>query len=300
MPPLCVASASASASAAAVTAKNAPVVVTKALLHTKNHHPLLLRLRPRPLSSSGSLFVATALATAPRPPAPLSSAFHQSSSPFAIVVAKRFYRAGPIHVRPIGIGSAVPSTIVTNADLATMVDTSDEWIQSRTGMQERRVLINHESLRDLAIQASRQALEMAQVDASELSVVLCASSTPDDLLGDAPSIAHALGCTSNTLAYDITAACSGFMFGITTAGALLSTTITTPTTTTSSTTSRKALVVGADALSRWVDWDDRNVCILFGDGAGAVVLETSDIPGVLGCAAHSNGAGYNDLNARYV
>jgi 3-oxoacyl-[acyl-carrier-protein] synthase-3 len=114
------------------------------------------------------------------------------------------------------------------------------------------------------------------------------------MFGDAPSIASELGCTTETLAFDLTAACSGFLFGTVTAGKFLTNTGSNP-------KKSRALVIGADALSRWVDWDDRNSCILFGDGAGAIVLESTseDSPqeaGILGYAAHSNGKGYRDLN----
>jgi 3-oxoacyl-[acyl-carrier-protein] synthase III len=195
------------------------------------------------------------------------------------------------HGCPTHRRSAAPNTVVTNADLEGFVETSDEWIRTRTGIQERRVLTKGETLRDLSIQAAKDALEMAGVAPEELGLVICASSSPDDLFGDAPSIANKLGCNSNTIAYDLVAACSGFLFGVVTASKFLSA---------PGSQTTKALVIGADSLSRWIDWDDRNSCILFGDGAGAMVLEASDAPGILGYAAHSNGGGYCDLNARYV
>jgi 3-oxoacyl-[acyl-carrier-protein] synthase-3 len=194
--------------------------------------------------------------------------------------------SGPLSCRPIGVGSAAPQTIITNADLEKVVETSDEWIQSRTGIAQRRVLLQGETLRALQVAAATDALAMAGVDASEISVVICATSSPDDMFGDAPSVASALGCTTDTVAFDLTAACSGFLFATVTAGMFLS----------NKADNGKALVIGADALSRFVDWDDRNSCILFGDGAGAIVLEASEDSGVLGYAAHSNGKGYGDLN----
>jgi 3-oxoacyl-[acyl-carrier-protein] synthase III len=128
-------------------------------------------------------------------------------------------------------------------------------------------------------------LEMAKLSPEDIDLVICATSSPDDLFGDAPSIAAAIGCGKDTMAFDLTAACSGFLFATVTAGKFLS-----------GGGFKNALVLGADGLSRWVDWDDRNTCILFGDGAGAMVL-TADAsnPGVLGYAAHSNGGGYEDL-----
>jgi 3-oxoacyl-[acyl-carrier-protein] synthase-3 len=209
--------------------------------------------------------------------------FHVATRPTSLSSSALLARSGPIACRPIGIGNAVPTQIITNVDLETVVDTTDEWIQSRTGIAQRRVLTGKQGLRDLAILASKRALDMAQISPDDLDLVICCTSTPDDMFGDAPSVAAALGCTTDTVAFDLTAACSGFLFGVVTAGKFLDK------------PKNKALVIGADALSRWVDWDDRNTCILFGDGAGAMVLEASETPGVLGYAAHSNGNGYFEL-----
>lgn len=200
--------------------------------------------------------------------------------------------SGPMACRPIGVGSATPKTVITNVDLEQVVETSDEWIQTRTGIASRRVLLHTESIRDLQLEASKAALDMAGCKPEDIDLVICATSSADDLFGDAPFIANALGCPTTTVAFDLTAACSGFLFGAVTAAKFLSA----PTG-----DSTKALVIGADALSRWVDWDDRNSCILFGDGAGAMVLEKSSTsPGFLGYAAHSNGGGYSDLTCGYV
>lgn len=188
--------------------------------------------------------------------------------------------------RPIGVGSAAPDTVVTNVDLEQVVETSDEWIRTRTGIAQRRLLQQGESLRALQVKAAKQALEMAGVDAEDINVVICATSSPDDMFGDAPSVAAELGCGIDTMAFDLTAACSGFLFACVTAGKFLSA---------ANGKSTKALVIGADALSRFVDWDDRNSCILFGDGAGAMVLEGTEEPGLLGFSAHSNGHGYGEL-----
>jgi 3-oxoacyl-[acyl-carrier-protein] synthase-3 len=201
-------------------------------------------------------------------------------------------KSGSMNCRPIGIGSAAPSTIIKNADLEAVVETSDDWIKSRTGIGQRRVLLEKETIRSLAVAAAKNALDMAGVEPVDVDIVICATSSPDDMFGDAPSIASELGCTTETLAFDLTAACSGFLFATVTAGKFLSAPD-------SDGKSMKALVIGADALSRWVDWDDRNSCILFGDGAGAMLLEStgsSEQAGILGYAAHSNGKGYGDLN----
>jgi len=197
--------------------------------------------------------------------------------------------AGSLGCRPIGIGSATPKTLITNADLEDVVETSDEWISSRTGISSRRVLQHEETIKGLASDAGKQALEMSGLDPEDIDLVICATSTSDDLFGDATSIAAELGCT-NAMGFDLTAACSGFLFATVTAGQFLN----------NPGNMKNALVVGADALSRWVDWDDRNSCILFGDGAGAMVLtKDEETHGLLGYSAHSNGKGYDDLNLSY-
>jgi 3-oxoacyl-[acyl-carrier-protein] synthase III len=192
--------------------------------------------------------------------------------------------------RPIGIGSATPKRLVTNQALESVVETSDEWIRTRTGIGSRRVLAPDETLRQLAVTASKHALDMAGLQPTDIDLVICCTSSPDDLFGDAPSIASELACSKGTVAFDLTAACSGFLFGVTTAAQFLH----------NNDKMKNALVIGADALSRWVDWDDRNTCILFGDAAGAMILQRDEEqPGLLGFAAHSNGLGRCDLNLSY-
>lgn len=197
--------------------------------------------------------------------------------------------SGKMQCRPIGIGSAAPDTIITNLELESVVETNDEWIQARTGIAQRRVLTGDETLRSLGAKAAQQALDMAGISAEDLDMVICATSSPDDMFGDATAIAAEIGCTKAAVGFDLTAACSGFLLGTVTAGQFLSC---------PGTSMKNVLVVGADALSRWIDWDDRNSCILFGDGAGAMVLtnEGDEKAGLLGFSAHSNGAGYKDLN----
>jgi len=210
-------------------------------------------------------------------------------------------QSGTLPCRPIGIGHAAPKTIITNSDLESVVETDDEWIRTRTGISQRRVLTSGESLRALGVEASKNALEMAGISAEDIDIVICATSSPEDMFGDATAIAAEIGCSTHTMAFDLTAACSGFLFGSVTAGQFLSS---------PNTKLKNALVVGADALSRWVDWEDRNACILFGDGAGAMVVTNQKdednlgddgeiLPGLLGYSAHSNGAGYPDLNCSY-
>eukprot|EP00592_Proboscia_alata_P000754 CAMPEP_0194365630 /NCGR_PEP_ID=MMETSP0174-20130528/13713_1 /TAXON_ID=216777 /ORGANISM="Proboscia alata, Strain PI-D3" /LENGTH=379 /DNA_ID=CAMNT_0039140451 /DNA_START=161 /DNA_END=1300 /DNA_ORIENTATION=- len=203
--------------------------------------------------------------------------------------------SGALNCRPIGVGSAAPKTVVTNDDLESIVETNDEWISSRTGISQRRLLTHFkgeegeekENLVTISQEAAANALEMSGLDALDIDMVICCTSSPDDMFGDATSIAAGIGC-KNAVAFDITAACSGFLFGSVTAGQFLH-----------NKSIKNAIVVGADALSRWVDWDDRNSCILFGDGAGAVVYTASDEPGMLGYSAHSNGLGHDDLMLGY-
>ena len=163
-----------------------------------------------------------------------------------------------------GCGSATPSRSISNQDLGERVETSDEWIRTRTGIGARRVVGADESLSDLSLEAAVSALAMAGWSADSLDLILLATSTPDDLFGSAPRLQGSLGAT-NAAAFDLTAACSGFLFAVVTAAQYLRTGA-----------MRRILVVGADQLSRWVDWDDRRSCVLFGDAAGALVLEASD------------------------
>lgn len=207
------------------------------------------------------------------------------------------------------MGSAAPKTVVTNADLESVVETSDEWISTRTGISQRHLLLHQEkggdnkinddgseveveSIKTLAADAASQALEMSKLSPTEIDLVIVATSTPDDMFGDATSVAASLGCV-NAVAFDLTAACSGFLFASVTAGQFLDN---------SGNSYTNAIVVGADALSRWIDWDDRNSCILFGDGAGAAVFSATDeegSAGILGSSVHSNGLGYENLKCGF-
>jgi len=197
---------------------------------------------------------------------------------------------GELRARLVGIGAAAPEKRVPNSDLQKIVDTSDEWISQRTGIRSRHLLEQGQGLADLASIAAKDALEQAGVDPADVEIVIMATSSPDDLFGDAACVARSIGAT-NAVAFDLTAACSGFLFGINTASQFLH-----------NGAYKTAVVIGADALSRWVDWTDRNTCVLFGDGAGAVVLQQTlegEACGVLGYEMHSNGAGRQDLNLGY-
>lgn len=187
-----------------------------------------------------------------------------------------------------GHGGALPPQIITNEQLAQQVDTSDEWIVTRTGIKERRVVVNGSgSLVALALEASRQALASTGVAPIEVDLILLTSSTPDDLFGSAAQIQQGLGAY-RSVAFDLTAACSGFVFGVITAAQFIR-----------SGTFRHILVVGADVLSRWVDWQDRGTCILFGDGAGAVLVSSHSRDNLLGFAMATDGKGGGLLNLPY-
>jgi 3-oxoacyl-[acyl-carrier-protein] synthase III len=191
-------------------------------------------------------------------------------------------------VRFIGCGAAAPRTIVPNEALAEIVDTSDEWISSRTGIRQRRILSGTESLTGLASAAAKSALEMAGLEPSAVDLIILATSSAEDLFGTAATIQAELGAT-NAVAFDLTAACSGFVFGVVTVAQYLR-----------SGTYKHAIVIGADILSRWVDWQDRATCVLFGDGAGAVVMSADDTPdNLLTFQLKTNGSQNGCLNLSY-
>ncbi|SFP36352.1 beta-ketoacyl-ACP synthase III [Qipengyuania nanhaisediminis] len=182
-----------------------------------------------------------------------------------------------------GSGSALPANCVTNAEMAERVDTSDEWIVERTGIRQRYIAGEGETTSTLATQAARNALENAGVDASEIGLIVLATATPDHTFpATATQVQHALGCGGG-VAFDVQAVCSGFLYALATADSMLRTGMAT-----------KALVIGAETFSRILDWEDRTTCVLFGDGAGAVVLETRDVaedgPGILSTKLHADGA----------
>ncbi|MEH2045846.1 beta-ketoacyl-ACP synthase 3 [Nostoc sp.] len=188
----------------------------------------------------------------------------------------------------IGSGSAVPATSLHNQTLSELVETSDEWIATRTGIRQRRLALPSESLSVLATAASSQAIAASGIKAEDLDLILLATSTPDDLFGSACHVQAQLGAT-NAVAFDLTAACSGFVFGLVTAAQYIRTGV-----------YRNVLLIGADILSRWVDWEDRRTCILFGDGAGAVVLQAAKSDRLLGFALKSDGTQNHYLNLAYA
>ncbi len=181
----------------------------------------------------------------------------------------------------VGWGMAVPETIMTNDDLSAIVETSDEWIRTRTGIRERRIASDHESTATLGLKAAQHALEVADVLPAEVELVICATSTPEHIFPSAASLIQAWLGANNAGAFDLSAACSGFVYGVNIAAQAIR-----------SGSIRTALVVGSETMSRVLDWSDRSTCILFGDGAGAVVLKASDVDGgVLSAVLRSDGTG---------
>ena len=173
---------------------------------------------------------------------------------------------------------------MTNAELEGMVDTSDEWIQVRTGIKERHIAAPDETTCDMGEQASLQAMESAGIDAADIDLIVLATSTPDYIFpSTACLLQDRLGIRNNSAAFDIQAVCSGFIYAMSVADKFIK-----------SGTHHCALVVGADVNSRIIDWTDRGTCILFADGAGAVILRSGDEPGIYSTHLHANGS-YADL-----
>jgi 3-oxoacyl-[acyl-carrier-protein] synthase-3 len=183
-----------------------------------------------------------------------------------------------------GLGCHVPERVVTNDDLAEIVDTNDEWITSRTGIKERRIAAEDEALTDVALPACRRALEMAGVEPSSIDLLVVATVTPDMAFPSAGALlADQLGMP-DAAAYDLSAGCTGFVYAIAQAHAMLAAGL-----------ARRALVVGGDVLSKILDWTDRSTLVLFGDGAGAVVMERVDEGGFLGFELGADGGGGANL-----
>lgn len=186
--------------------------------------------------------------------------------------------------RITGTGSYLPSKVLTNQDLERMVETSHDWIFSRTGISQRHIAANDESTSDLALQASLRAIEAAGIDAQQIDLIIVGTTTPDQVFpSTACLLQNKLGIRSGGPAFDIQAVCSGFVYALSTADQFIR-----------SGQSKCALVVGAETMSRIVDWTDRNTCVLFGDGAGAVILQASETEGIISTHLHADGA-YKDL-----
>ena len=183
-----------------------------------------------------------------------------------------------VFARIAGTGSYLPEKILTNDDLAKFVDTSDEWITTRSGIRQRHIAADDETTCDLAYHASVRALEAAGVDASELDLIVLGTTTPDLIFpSTACLLQHRLGA-NGCAAFDVNAACSGFVYALTVADKFIR-----------SGASKTVLVIGAETLTRMIDWSDRTTCVLFGDGAGAVVLKPDSDTGILSTHLHADG-----------
>ncbi|MFM5916888.1 MAG: beta-ketoacyl-ACP synthase III [Novosphingobium sp.] len=187
----------------------------------------------------------------------------------------------------VGTGSALPKRVVTNAELAETVDTSDQWIVERTGIRTRYIAGEGETTSTLATAAARAALASAGLEAGDIGLIVLATATPDQTFpATATQVQHNLGCNGG-VAFDVAAVCSGFLYAVGVADSLLRTGM-----------AKRALVIGAETFSRILNWEDRTTCVLFGDGAGAIVLEAREVaedgPGVLATRLHADGA-HNQL-----
>lgn len=183
-----------------------------------------------------------------------------------------------------GTGGYLPERVLTNADLEKMVDTSDQWIVERTGIRERHLAAEHETTSDLAVAAARQAIAAAHIDVAEIDLIIVATTTPDLVFpSTACLVQNKLGMSNGCAAFDVQAVCSGFVYALSVADNFIR-----------AGQARHALVIGAETLSRITDWNDRGNCILWGDGAGAVILAASAAPGIISTHLHADGR-YRDL-----
>jgi 3-oxoacyl-[acyl-carrier-protein] synthase-3 len=179
-----------------------------------------------------------------------------------------------------GLGAYVPERVLTNEELSTIVDTNDAWITERTGIKERRIAAPEEALTDMALPAARAALAQAKVDAKDIDLLVCATVTPDMMFPTSSALLADALEAPDAAAYDLLAGCTGFMYAVAQAYGMMAAGL-----------AQRALVVGGDVLSRILDWTDRSTLVLFGDGAGAVVLERVDRPGFLGFELGADGGG---------
>ena len=184
-----------------------------------------------------------------------------------------------MHSRIVGTGSYLPEKVLTNQDLERFVDTSDEWIRTRTGIRSRHVAAEGQLASDLALPAAQRALAAAGVQASEIDLIIVATTTPDMIFPSTACILQAKLGVAGCPAFDIQAVCSGFIYALTTANLFIK-----------SGQAKRALIIGTEVYSRILDWNDRGTCVLFGDGAGAVVLAASETPGILATKLHADGS----------
>lgn len=187
--------------------------------------------------------------------------------------------------RIIGTGGYLPEKILTNQDLERMVETTDQWIRERTGIEQRHIAVDGQTTCDLAEQAARRSMEAAGIGAADIDLIIVATTTPDRVFpSTACLLQERLGIHGGGAAFDIQAVCTGFIYALGVADKFIRTG-----------SARRALVVGAETMSRIVDWTDRSTCVLFGDGAGAVVIEASDEPGILSTHLHADGRYHEQL-----
>lgn len=179
----------------------------------------------------------------------------------------------------LGVGSAVPPKIVTNFDLEKVIDTSDEWIRTRTGIRERRIVENGVSTSDLAAEAAQAALQAAGVTPDEIDMIIVATITPDTITPSTACFVQAKLEAKNAAAFDLSAGCTGFIYALSLGNAYVQSGV-----------YRRVLVIGAEVMSKFLDWQDRSTCILFGDGAGAVILGPVDEPGILSFKLGADGS----------
>jgi len=184
-----------------------------------------------------------------------------------------------MYTRIVGTGSFLPANVVTNDDLARRVDTSDEWIVARTGIKQRHIADPEQTSSDLAVEASTAALAAAGIGAGELDVIIVATSTPDFVFPSTACLVQARLGVKGCAAFDVQAVCSGFVYALVLADSLIR-----------AGQARSALVIGSEVFSRILDWNDRSTCVLFGDGAGAVVLRADSRPGILASMLHADGS----------
>ena len=190
-----------------------------------------------------------------------------------------------MYSRIIGTGSYLPEKILTNQDLESMVDTSDEWIRTRTGITQRHIAGDGQTASDLAMYASQNAMKAAGVTSKDIDLIIVATTTPDMVFPSTACILQNKLGIENCPAFDVQAVCSGFVYALATADMFVS-----------SGKCRNALVVGSEIYSKIIDWSDRSTCVLFGDGAGAVVLSQSKEPGILSTHLHASGSYSNILS----
>ena len=188
-----------------------------------------------------------------------------------------------IYSRITGTGSYLPQKVLSNHDLEKMVDTNDQWIQERTGIKKRHIIAEDETTTDLAFNAAEKAIEAAGIENTEIDLIIVATTTPTRIFPSTASLVQERLGISGCPAFDLQAVCTGFVYALTVADKFIK-----------SGSAKNALIIGAESLSRIVDWNDRNTCVLFGDGAGAVVLQASEETGILSTHIHSDGK-YNAL-----